>query len=119
MLVNGEYYTVVGVAPPDFFGTTVGLRPALYVPMMIMMDKANPGSSVFRSRNALGLELLGRLAPGVEIEAAEARLRTVTANLSAAFPEIHEGHDLEVAPADPLTFAGAALLFLIVTLASS
>ena len=31
--VNGQPFTVVGIAPPHFTGTTVGVEPVVFVPM--------------------------------------------------------------------------------------
>src|SRR5689334_1427904 len=33
ILVNGQSMTIVGVAPPDFYGTTLGTRPFVFVPL--------------------------------------------------------------------------------------
>src|SRR5262249_2177910 len=33
LIVNGQSLTIVGVAPKSFEGTTIGMRPAVYVPI--------------------------------------------------------------------------------------
>src|SRR5687768_7420513 len=33
MVINGQHFTIVGVAPEEFTGTTLGSRPHVYVPI--------------------------------------------------------------------------------------
>src|ERR1035438_3070643 len=70
--INGFAGIVIGVAPPDFFGETVGAVPDLWVPMSVQprimpTDYLNAPSSSW-------LSLLGRLRPGVSPRQAEAAL---------------------------------------------
>src|ERR1039458_6104202 len=70
--INGIAGTVIGVAPPDFFGETVGTVPDLWIPMCVQprimpTDYLNAPSSSW-------LSLLGRLRPGVNARQAQAAL---------------------------------------------
>ncbi|HUE85285.1 MAG TPA: ABC transporter permease [Vicinamibacterales bacterium] len=74
LIVNGQPLTIVGVAPPDFHGTSLGSRPHIYVPVT-MRGALQPGfvregSNGFENRRAYWAYLFGRLKPGVSIEQA-------------------------------------------------
>ena len=63
--IDNVPYTIVGIAPRDFFGTTVGSAPDLWVPLA--MEKQMPpahwdGRAV---EDFQDLYLIGRLKPGV------------------------------------------------------
>src|ERR1051325_8587914 len=65
-------YTIVGVAPKEFFGTTVGTAPDLWVPLA--MEKQMPPAH-WDARNDEDLQslfLIGRLKNGVSSEQASA-----------------------------------------------
>ena len=80
--IAGLPFTIVGVAPAEFFGVEVGQSPALYLPVMMQPGLlpmnggllANPG--VFST----WLRLVGRLKPGVSLDQAPARLNALAGN---------------------------------------
>ena len=74
--VNGQTLTVVGVAPQDFDGTTLGIQPMVYVPMT-MRGLLSPGFKGFEKRRTYFAYLFGRLKPGVSIEQARTALNAV------------------------------------------
>jgi predicted permease len=63
-------YTVVGVAPKEFFGTTVGSAPDLWVPLA--MEKQIPPAhwNARDNEQFQSLHLIGRLKDGVTLEQA-------------------------------------------------
>ncbi|MGE0816625.1 MAG: ABC transporter permease [Vicinamibacterales bacterium] len=71
--VNGQPFTVVGVAARGFEGTTLGARPDLFTPIT-MREVLNPGWKAFDNRRAYWAYVFGRLKPGVSIEQASAAL---------------------------------------------
>ena len=73
ILVNGQPLTIIGVAPPEFRGTTLGLRPMLFAPIT-MRDTLNPGFDAFENRRSYWVYLFARLRPGVSIDQAHAAL---------------------------------------------
>ncbi|HEX5473461.1 MAG TPA: ABC transporter permease [Vicinamibacterales bacterium] len=75
MIVNGQTMTIVGVAPRGFEGTTVGMRPQVYVPIT-MRETMTPGWKGFSRRTSYWAYLFARLRPGVTIDAARASLGT-------------------------------------------
>jgi predicted permease len=74
IVVNGKNLTIVGVAPKGFDGTTIGMRPAVFVPITLrsMLDVATGWSL----RTDYWAYLFARLRPGVTIEVARASLGT-------------------------------------------
>lgn len=74
LVMNGQAMTVVGVAPEGFHGTTLGSRPAVYVPIT-MRGLMQPGFvredySGFEDRRNYWVYVFARLAPGVSLEQA-------------------------------------------------
>lgn len=76
ILLSGVLFTIVGVAPPEFFGVEVGAAPQLFVPVMMqpavmpMMANLLDRPSVYST----WLRVVGRLNAGVSIQQAAARL---------------------------------------------
>ena len=66
-------YTVIGVAPPEFFGTTVGQSPDLWIPLS-MEKQVSPGWNGLDDKWFESLYILARLKPGVSPEQAEANV---------------------------------------------
>jgi predicted permease len=74
VILNNYRYTVVGVAPAEFTGTTRGTVNDVYVPMM-MQEQTGPGRTGFLdNRNAGWLGLIGRLKPNIGRQQAQAAL---------------------------------------------
>ncbi len=71
--VNGQPLTIVGVAPPGFRGTTLGVRPMLFAPIT-MRAVLSPGFDAFENRRSYWVYLFARLKPGVSIALAGAAL---------------------------------------------
>lgn len=74
--VNGAKLTIIGVAPEGFDGTTLGTKPAVFVPIT-MRGVVSPGTNGFQRRNDYWVYSFGRLKPGATIEQATASLNTV------------------------------------------
>jgi predicted permease len=76
--MQGRSFTIVGVTPPEFFGTQPGRHIDVTAPLAAQTMKMGP--------NARWLYLVGRLAPGVSREQAVAALRVRWAQLAGAGP---------------------------------
>ncbi|HEV3469203.1 MAG TPA: ABC transporter permease [Pyrinomonadaceae bacterium] len=96
--LNGQPFTVVGVAPQGFTGPRVALSPDIYLPLWSSVHTRAEAAGWLQSRGGGSLELVGRLAPGVGIEAARAALGRVAGRLASEYPETHRGHGLDVRP---------------------
>jgi predicted permease len=92
--LNGQRFTIVGVAPAGFSGTVLGQRRSLYVPMMMqaVMRPPRAGYSgemdpdLLRRRGNRWLTGLGRLKPGRTLEQATSELSTLATGLEQAQP---------------------------------
>ena len=88
--VNGVAMTIVGVAPEGFHGTTLGLRPMLFVPIT-MMGRLVPGFDAFENRRNYWTYLFARLKPGMSLEQAQAGIeplyRALLAEVDAPLQE--------------------------------
>jgi predicted permease len=80
VLVDGQPLTVVGVAPRDFDGTTVGVRPAVFVPLAMTREvgQSIPGMKEFETnRKRYWLYLFGRIPTGGSVEQATTLVNSV------------------------------------------
>ena len=86
MLVDGQPLTIVGVAPPEFRGTTLGSTPSVYVP--ITMRGVLTGFRNWDKRRQYWVYVFGRLKPGVTLEQAQAQenvlFHSIVNNVEAA-----------------------------------
>jgi predicted permease len=75
-LINGQQMTIVGIAPRGFDGTTLGSRPAVFVPIS-MRGLMNPGFRGFEDRTSYWVYAFGRLKDGVTIDQAKSSLNAI------------------------------------------
>lgn len=76
LVVNGQPMTIVGVAPEGFNGTTVGLRPDVFLPITMRWRLAPDARSPPENRRAYWVYLFARLKPGVSMEEAQSAVDT-------------------------------------------
>jgi putative ABC transport system permease protein len=88
--LSNTRYTVVGVMPAAFDFPVAATRKDFWIPL----DYAVIGGKT--ARNNRSLQVLARLAPGVDSARAMASLSTVAQRLAAAYPEAHKGRGLLV-----------------------
>jgi predicted permease len=81
--IGSTIFSIVGVAPPEFFGTKVGESPNLWIPLS-MMKQVPPFWGSYTDNSADWLEIFGRLKPGVSLTQA-------TANVNLLFQQIQRG----------------------------
>ena len=120
--INGFSFTVLGVAPRGFQGTTV-IKADVWMPMS-MLTSAMPSrqNDLFSSRRATWLFMGGRLRDGVSIAQANAELATLAAALEREHPEVNarmgfRAHPVAVIPGVRKLVAGfIGLLMAIVSL---
>jgi predicted permease len=73
--VHGHPFTIIGVAPPGFFGENVGQAPNLWLPLTMQpqvlpgLDRLHDAPGVSR---VMWLQVVGRLKPGVTLAQAQA-----------------------------------------------
>lgn len=94
--LNGHPFTVIGVAPPEFHGTIVGIDAEYFVPMM-MQPQVLPGESL-TDRNPTFIHMMGRLKSGVTIGQAQAEMATLAGDLAREYPDSSKSVGIFVAP---------------------
>ena len=86
--LDGSNWTIVGVVPKQFelLGKTSiwAMRPVVNLPP--------------RTRSAYMLQVVGRLRPGVTIQAAESDLGAVAASLATEFPQTNKDRSVSLEP---------------------
>jgi predicted permease len=99
VLMNGQGFTIIGVAPRGFQGIGVFGGPDLWVPMS-MHDQVLSGytKSWFNERRFLGFAAIGRLKPGVTAAQARAELQTLGSDLQREYPTPNSGRSFTVLP---------------------
>ena len=84
MMIDGSPYTIVGVMPAAF---RIGFDVEFWRPM-------RPDSPYTEQRRWHNWLLVGRLAPGVTIEGAQADVDVISAQLEAQYPDSNTGKTL-------------------------
>jgi putative ABC transport system permease protein len=104
--IDGAVYTIVGVMPRGFD------FPLFWATGVQMWSPLSLGDR-WSSRRSQSLRILGRLAPGVTLEAARAQIATITTNLEKAYPGTNR--NVSVTPLEQLVVGDArsALLILL------
>ena len=74
LAVNGKPLTIVGVAPRGFSGTTVTLRPQVFVPISFRWRDSPFAYPNHTDRKVYWTYLFARLKPGVSLEQAAAEI---------------------------------------------
>jgi predicted permease len=73
--INGKPFTVVGIAPPDFFGDTLRDQPPDFFMPLSTEPLVQGTNSWLRIPYAHWLDLIGRVQPGVKPASLEAQMR--------------------------------------------
>ena len=99
--LNTRPFTVVGIAPAGFTGTSVLVAPDAWVPIgaseLVTNDfMRDSGPSSLNDRRNSGLMVVGRLKPGVTEAAADAPLAALSRHLEEAFPAENKNQRLSV-----------------------
>ncbi len=81
--INGRLFTVVGVTPRKFTGSTLGSDPDVYVPL-VFKPAMTPGWDGTDKWNDYWIYSFGRLAPGTTMTQAEGALNSVYRGLVEA-----------------------------------
>ncbi len=75
ILVDNIPFTVIGVAPPEFFGVDPEVAPDLYLPLHTNLLVEGTGAArMYSDENFYWIEMMGRLRPGVSMAQAQGAL---------------------------------------------
>jgi predicted permease len=83
LTLGSTVFSIVGVTPPEFFGTKVGTLPDLWVSLS-MQSEIPPGFDGYNDQMSESLHLMARVKPGVTLPEA-------TANANLLFQQILRG----------------------------
>ena len=87
IIVDGEPYSVIGVAPPNL-RFPPGVRNAA---VFVLLPHGTGDSQLHEKRGTYNLNVLGRLNAGVTVATAQAELNTIQARLEASYPQTDAG----------------------------
>ncbi len=88
--LNGEPYTVIGVAP---LGFGIASKVDAWMPMAF-----KPDETANDARGGHYLSVVGRLRPGVTVAQAEAELKVLAAQLATQYPDSNKGWGILMMP---------------------
>jgi predicted permease len=94
--VNDRPYTVIGVMPQDFLGTALGLAVDAWVPVM-QQPELQPVGNRLEARGSGWAQVMVRLRAGISLQAANAELETIRAQLEREYPT-NDGWRLTIVP---------------------
>ncbi len=97
VLINGQSFTIIGVAAPGFTGTEVGYKIEMWFPSM-MLSTIEPGRDYLNNRNMFNFFVQGRLKRGVTLAQAEAAFKNIAAQLAQEYPNENAGLSIELSP---------------------
>jgi predicted permease len=122
VVLNATPYNVIGVAPRGFKGTvSLGSAEQVWIPTS-MEAQVLAGFFVenFHDRRLLSMTTFGRLKPGIDIQQAEASLKTIASRLQSEYPKDNAGRSVVLTPLadtavgannhDQFALAGATML---------
>jgi predicted permease len=97
LLLNGQSFAVIGVAPPEFGGAQFGIVRDFYVPMMMQAVMRPPRAGYSGEKNPDLLKVrgnrwlysVGRLKPGVTREQGQSAMVIIAKQLEQSYPEVN------------------------------
>lgn len=97
VIVNGRSYTIIGVAPRDFYGTEIISAPQMWFPMA-MQTQLEMGANWLDRRESESIFVQGRLKPGVSMAQAQTSVNSIALELAREFPDVNEGKRVTLSP---------------------
>lgn len=97
LYLNNRPFTVVGVASPEFLGSSSDYRPDVWIPIAPFKDRYTSWATRSQDREIPLVRVLGRLRDAVQMESATAELETLAAGLDEVFPLERRGRRLRIA----------------------
>jgi len=79
-------YNIIGVAPPEFFGTKVGEAPDMWVPLS-MVKVVPPNYGGYKDNFSESLLIMARLKPGISISEATSNVNLLFRQILLGFPD--------------------------------
>ena len=109
--LNDESWTIVGVAPRNFRGSLLDWYGDSSIDVFVPLHTLDrhpllnrPDRSLLTAREWTGPQVIGRLRPGVSVDAARTALTTRAGQLEATYQATNDGRVLLVRPAQRARF---------------
>ncbi len=100
--IDARPYTVIGILPQGFTGTTQIFAPEIWLPLGVYDQVANDfeteNKDKLTDRAGRQFMIVGRLKPGITATAAAPALKNLAANLEHAYPVEQKDQTFMVAP---------------------
>ena len=99
--INGHLFTIVGITPKGFTGTTALVSPEVFVPLNaygLVMNDFDGHVRPLAARDNHALIVVGRLKPGLTPQAADATLAVTASQMEKAYPAENKDQTLLVRP---------------------
>jgi putative ABC transport system permease protein len=95
LLVDGQWFTVVGVTPAGFGGVSFENFPEIWLPLTygVQIDPLLKSQIPQNRKSFVPFGVVGRLKPGVSITQAQAQMGVLAERLGAGKPDASEGPD--------------------------
>ena len=111
--LNGEPFTIVGVTPKEFQGTTGFFTPVGYLPLSGIDYVIPEASKTLEDRARVGgWIMVARLQPGADLEQARAAVQTHAARLAKEYPETQGKQSALVVPEPMARMEPAAIRYM-------
>jgi putative ABC transport system permease protein len=94
VILNEQIYTIVGIMPADFRTVTGNLYQSVDRPREVWTPLATDTTA--SGRGTVFLRMIGRLKPGITIDAAASELNTIAERLAQQFPNNNAGFGVRV-----------------------
>ena len=103
ILINGRPFTIVGIMPEGFVGTSHLIGPEVWVPLSVYdvtnkFQRSEAPVSLSERGGPGRLLVVGRLKSGLTPAAADPQLKTLAANLEQAYPVEQKDQTFMAAP---------------------
>jgi predicted permease len=108
--INGAPFTIIGVAPEDFHGTSSGLDYEFWVPLTMYGQLTHTGNWMLRARDTRNFRMLARLAAGVTMEQARGEVQAFANRLALDDADSNQGIGATVLPVWQSHFGPQTLL---------
>jgi predicted permease len=109
VLINGRPFTIVGIAPREFIGTTQLVSMEVWMPLsayeITVNDFRDESKKRLSDRSGRQLMIIARLKPGLSGAAAQSQLEGLAANLEKAFPVEQKDQTFTTAPVPRLSIS--------------
>ena len=100
--LNGQPFTVIGVAPASFTGMVRGLVPSIWV-TVASTERTYGTTGILEGRGNRGGWNKARLKPGASVQAARTEIGTIGQSLSETWPLTNSGIEFTLVPSAGIT----------------